>query len=131
MPYVIRNAEGRITHYYLTENEGVETEWLADDHPDALAWRNPPPSLDDYRRAIEALTAATAHARDYASAESIAGYVNSTVPAWAAEGQAFVAWRDAVWIYAFTELDRVTNGEREQPTIDDLIAELPVIEWPA
>lgn len=36
-----------------------------------------------------------------------------------------------MWIYAYAELDRVTLGEREVPTVEEFIAELPVIEWPA
>lgn len=41
----------------------------------------------------------------------------------------FVAWRDAVWLYAYVERDRVMAGEREQPTVEEFIGELPVIEW--
>lgn len=62
---------------------------------------------------------------------TMASYVASTNPQWAAEAQAFVAWRDAVWAYAFAELDKVLLGQRPQPTIPDFIAELPPIVWPA
>lgn len=89
-----------------------------------------PPTLDDYRIAIQAHIDATARQRDYDSGVSCASYVNSTNPQWAAEAQAFVAWRDSVWSYAFQELAKVENGEREQPTIDEFLSELPQIEWP-
>lgn len=68
--------------------------------------------------------------RGYGSGVSLASYAASTVPAWAAEAAAFIAWRDAVWGYAYAELDRVARGERAHPTIAGLIAELPPMAWP-
>lgn len=44
-------------------------------------------------------------------------------------GAGHVAWRDAVWLYAYAELDKVMASEREQPSVDEFIGELPVIEW--
>jgi len=89
-----------------------------------------PPTLDDYRIAIQAHIDATAQERQYDSGVSCASYVNSINPLWSAEATAFIAWRDAVWAYAFQELAKVENGEREQPTIDEFLSELPQIEWP-
>jgi len=87
--------------------------------------------LGDYRSAIQAHVDATARARDYDSGVSCASWVASTNPAWSAEAQAFVAWRDAVWAYAYTELAKVEAGQRTQPTIDALLVELPAMAWPA
>lgn len=72
----------------------------------------------------------TAHARGYRDSFALAGYTHSTVPRWAAEAIAFVAWRDAVWLHAYGELDKVTAGTREPPEIKNFIGELPAIEWP-
>lgn len=92
------------------------------------------PTLEDYRAAIRAHVDATAQARDYDNAVSCASYVNSTNPQWAAEAQAFVAWRDAVWAYVFAELAKVENGERAAPTVEVFVAELvdavPMV-WPS
>jgi|GEM_PF-5980116 len=90
----------------------------------------PPPTLEDYERAIQALIDATARERQYDSGVSCASYVNSTVQQWAAEAAAFVAWRDAVWAHAFTELDKVQQGLRVQPTVEEFLLELPVMQWP-
>ncbi|MDH0367965.1 hypothetical protein [Brucella anthropi] len=93
----------------------------------------PPPSIptaDDYRREIQSLIDSTAQERQYDSGATLASYVNSTTPQWSAEAQAFVAWRDAVWTYALAELDKVMSGEREQPTVEAFLAELPTFEWP-
>lgn len=92
------------------------------------------PTLEDYRAAIRAHVDATAQARDYDNAVSCASYVNSTNPQWAAEAQAFVAWRDAVWAYVFAELAKVENGQRPQPAIEEFVGELTAavpMEWPS
>ena len=89
-----------------------------------------PPTIEDCQAAIETHVESVARSRDYSSSVSLASYYNSTIEPWAGEAQAFVPWRDAVWIYAFAELEKVQTGQREQPTVEDFIAELPVISWP-
>ena len=81
-----------------------------------------------YTAAIEAHVEATARARGYTSAVSCATYAASTIPAWQAEGAAFVAWRDDVWSAALAMLAAVQAGGEipESP-----IAGLPEMEWPA
>jgi alkanesulfonate monooxygenase SsuD/methylene tetrahydromethanopterin reductase-like flavin-dependent oxidoreductase (luciferase family) len=91
----------------------------------------PPPTIDEYKAAIEAMLDAKARERRYDSSVSIATYVGSTNAAWAAEAAAFVAWRDDVWAYAYAELERVTAGQRPQPPVLDFLAELPPMAWPA
>lgn len=86
----------------------------------------PPLTIEDYRRAIDAHVEATAQSRQYNSAAHMASYVASTVPEWAAEAEAFVAWRDQVWVTAIHFLATVT----EAPTIEAVIEALPQIEWP-
>lgn len=83
-----------------------------------------------FQAAIQAHVDAAAVAKLYNDGNALAGYVNSTVPQWAAEAQAFVAWRDAVWVYAYAELDKVKNGQRPVPTVDEFLAELPENDWP-
>lgn len=95
---------------------------------------NPPgvPDLtvDNFRRAIQAHVDATAQARSYGSGLTCSTYINSTNSAWAAEAVVFVAWRDAVWTYAYAELAKVEAGQREQPSIAEIVDELPAIGWP-
>lgn len=90
----------------------------------------PSPAQQDYATAIQTHVDNAAKARGYADGSGLAGYSSSTVPAWSAEAQAFIAWRDAVWVYAYTELAKVQGGQRAVPTVDGLIAELPAIKWP-
>jgi len=90
----------------------------------------PVPTADDFRRAIQSLIDAKAQEKQYDDGNSLASYVNSTIEQWSAEATLFVAWRDQVWAYALAELDRVQNGDREQPSVGAFLAELPVFEWP-
>jgi len=109
-------------------------EFALVDPPPAPAPEPAPPTLEDYRAAIRAHVDATAQARNYDNAVSCASYVNSTNPQWAAEAQAFVAWRDAVWAYVFAELAEVENGQRPQPAIEEFVGELTAavpMEWPS
>ncbi|WP_418460455.1 hypothetical protein ACNT8L_18235 [Brucella intermedia] len=85
---------------------------------------------ETYRKAIQSLIDGKAQEKQYDSGATLASYVNSTVAEWAAEAQAFVAWRDQVWAYALAELGKVQSGEREQPSVEDFLGELPAFEWP-
>jgi hypothetical protein len=83
-----------------------------------------------FEDAIEAHIEAAAADRGYANSTRLASYVASTTPAWKAEAEAFVAWRDDVWAYAFIELEKVLAGQRDEPTIEAFVEELPLMEWP-
>jgi len=85
--------------------------------------------VDVYCLEIQALIDRKAQERQYDSGATLASYVNSTIEHWAAEAQAFVAWRDAVWLYALAELDKVQKGKRDQPSLEAFLAELPDFEW--
>lgn len=87
-------------------------------------------TIDQFRSAIQTLIDSHAQSRRYDNGNSLAIYVTSSNPDWAAEAAAFVAWRDAVWAYAYAELDKVLAGEREEPSVDAILGELPELIWP-
>lgn len=91
----------------------------------------PPLTESDYGAAVQAHVEATARARGYHDAATCASYIGSTIPPWQADAEAFVAWRDAVWLYVYAQLAAVQAEQRAQPSIEELIAELPAIVWPA
>lgn len=74
--------------------------------------------------AIDSHVEGLARACGYNSAAHLASYASSTVPAWAAEAQAFVAWRDRVWIAAFAHQAAVEAGQADA-TVDAALAALP------
>nr|WP_321482370.1 hypothetical protein [uncultured Cohaesibacter sp.] len=89
------------------------------------------PTQEEYTKAIQAMLDNAAIARRYDSAATMATYTNSTNGAWSAEATAMIAWRDAVWLYAYQQLDLVQSGDREQPSVGELLAELPLPNWAA
>lgn len=47
-----------------------------------------------------------------------------------AEGIKFAEWRTDVWDYFYTELDKIQQGLRQEPTINEFILELPQLNLP-
>lgn len=97
---------------------------------DGNQWLPAPPqtlTAEDYRLAVQAHVDAVAVARLYDSGVSLASYVASTNATWAAEAQAFVAWRDAVWAQVY---GMWASPPDPVPSPAEVVAGLPVIEWP-
>lgn len=90
----------------------------------------PLPRVEDYQVAIQTMVDDAARSKLFNDGVTLASYVNSTVEPWAAQATAFVAWRDNVWQYAYSELAKVQGGYRDQPTVEAFLAELPEIVWP-
>ena len=90
----------------------------------------PPPTEVKYASAVQAHIDATAATKGYGDGYAAASYSSSTTPGWAAEADAFIAWRDSVWVYVFAQLSEVQAQKRSQPTVSELVAELPSIIWP-
>lgn len=127
---LLRNGEEwRLTDPNDPEEAPAFTEHYADIE-ERVAEISAAAAIDDYRIAIERHVDAVAQSRNYSGGVSLASYVASTNQVWAAEAQAFVAWRDGVWAYAYAELDKVQNGQRPQPTVEEFIDELDPIVWP-
>lgn len=89
-----------------------------------------PVSIDDFKAAFDAHLDEVAQERQYDNRVSIATYATSTNPAWAAEAQAYIAWRDAALIYMFEQLATVQAGEIQPPTVAEFIAGIDPIVWP-
>ena len=89
----------------------------------------PAPTQQDYAAAVQKHIDAMAVSRGYADGVALAGYVASNVATWAYEAHAFIAWRDAVLDYAYAQLAAVQVGQRQQPTVQGLIGELPSVDW--
>lgn len=71
-----------------------------------------------------------AQERNYDNIISCTTYATSQNPKFSAEGQAAVEWRDNVWVECYQILDDVKAGNRDIPTEEELIAELPTLTWP-
>lgn len=72
-----------------------------------------------------------AKTRGYDGILSACTYATSTVPKFAADGQAAVNARDTTWATLYTVLAEVQAGTRPMPTgFADIEPLLPVLVWP-
>jgi hypothetical protein len=91
---------------------------------------SPAELIETYRRAVQAHVDATAQSKGYNNGAAMAGYVSSTIPTWRAEAEAFVAWRDQVWLFVFETLAQIEAENMEAPeSATALVATIPEIEW--
>ena len=92
-----------------------------------------PPSFEDqkkvYENAVQAHLDAMAQTRGYDNTYTCLSYLSSTDEKWKRESNAFNVWRDNVWRKAHEILDAVLCGAIPQPTVEEVIAQLPKIEW--
>lgn len=59
----------------------------------------------------------------------IGRYYNSPVDKFRLEAQAVNVWVSEVWVKCYAILDEVKTGKRAIPTLEEVIAELPVLVW--
>ncbi len=78
-----------------------------------------------YEAAIQKHLDSEAQAAGYDNVLSAVSYAGYTNP-YQTEGQSFLAWRGAVWSYAYEQMGLVLAGTRTKPTPSELVAELPV-----
>lgn len=83
-----------------------------------------------FTASIQAHLDAKARERNYDGILSLCTYATSANPKFAAEGQAGVLWRDAVWATGYAIMGAVQSGSRSVPTESEVIAEMPVFTWP-
>jgi hypothetical protein len=86
--------------------------------------------LAAYKAAFDAHLDQVAQEKQYDSRLTIVAYSSSTNPQWAAEAEAFIAWRDAALAHMFQQLAAVEAGEIAPPSIEDFIGGIAPIDWP-
>ena len=114
------------------EGHFTEEEWLAA-HPEPEPEPYVPTPDEQFAMftyAIQAHLDNFARTRNYDGILSAATYATSTVPKFRAEGQYAVEARDATWAKGYEIMGAVMAGQRAMPTLEDVIAELPALEWP-
>ena len=106
----------------------------ADENGKPVLQDPPPPTAEQiiaqYDAAVQKRLEDFAKTRNYTNILSACSYATSTNPKFAAEGQYAVEARDATWAKCYEVLAAVEAGSRPMPTLDELLAELPVLTWP-
>lgn len=123
--------------YWLADGSEHKIEALGEE-PSADALDTPPPPppptteeiIARFTAAIQKRLDDFAKTRNYDSILSACTYATSTVPTFAAEGQAAVDLRDATWAKAYEILNAVQAGKQAMPTEAELMAQLPAQAWP-
>jgi hypothetical protein len=85
--------------------------------------------VQSYEAALQNLFDTTAQSKNYDSRITCALRAGYTGP-YQQEGVAFAQWMDNCYSYTYQVLQEVSSGIRPQPTVQELLAELPVLTWP-
>jgi hypothetical protein len=100
------------------------------------SWKVVPPSEAEltsiFEQAVQAELDGAAQANGYDGISTAISYAEEpAVPKFQNDGIAFRKWRSLVWAYAYEQLAAVKGGQREQPTVEAFLQELPTLELPA
>lgn len=121
------------------EPEGMRAKWvlgawlLEEINPPVVDVPQPTPEEIQAQivQATQSRLDAWASTRNYDGILSACTYVASSVPKFAAEGQAAVNARDATWSALYAVLADVQSGARPMPSsFADVEPLLPALEWP-
>ena len=83
----------------------------------------------DIQTAVQAVLDGKAKEKNYDNGFALAGYALSTNDTFRREAGKFIAWRDAVWARCYQILDAYKAGEIEMPSVENVLAVLPELEW--
>lgn len=79
-----------------------------------------------YEQAVQAHMDAVARQHGYDNILSACSYAGVDNP-YRADSEAFIGWRGTAWAYCYQALNEMLVGVRPQPTVAELLAELPPI----
>lgn len=121
-------------HAALLEGQSQGKIISADKNGKPVLKGPPPPTpeqiIAQYTDGVQQHLDTFARTRNYDGILSAATYATSQVPKFKTEGQYAVEARDATWAKCYEILAAVEAGSRPMPTLDELLAELPVLTWP-
>lgn len=84
---------------------------------------------DQYTNVLQRHIDDKARVKNYNDGFACASYVNSTNATWKQEATDFIAWRDACWQYAIDVQNDVESESIEAPSLEDFLANAPILNW--
>lgn len=91
--------------------------------------KNKTQKILELRRAVNYIFDKTAQEKDYKDSLELITYQVSSFLPFKNDANIFSLWRDSVWTYVLTEIQKMENNQRSVPMLSDFLAELPVISW--
>lgn len=113
----------------LDVQQGSDGQWYLTGYAPAKQLPSQQQILKGYEDAVQAHLDATAQSRGYDNTYTCLSYLSSTDQIWRRESNAFNEWRDKVWRKCHQILNAVMAGYSPRPTIEELIEQLPEIDW--
>ena len=83
----------------------------------------------DIQNAVQVVLDGKAKEKNYDDGFAVASYALSTNDTFRSDAAKFIAWRDAVWAKCYQILDAYKAGEIEMPSVENVLAVLPELEW--
>lgn len=133
------NSDGTVTYvrdFYqsigmtlMEVEEAYNDGWYLAGKAPAPPAPTPEQIIKSYEDAVQKHLDQTAQSRGYDNTYTCLSYLSSTDEIWNREANAFNAWRDQVWRKCHEILNAVMAGTIQPPTVEELIAQLPVIDW--
>lgn len=125
---VVRDSNGNVIEWGPNEDfyEPSKPYTIEQDPPDF----NLEQIISSFTLEIQKRLDVFARTRNYDGILSSCTYATSLIPKFKAEGQYAVEARDNTWAAAYELLAEVEAGTRPMPTLDEVIAALPVLVWP-
>ncbi len=119
--------EGKFKGYHYKIEDGVMRRWYlicdGEDDKQLLV-------LEDYEDAVQKYLDDTVKIKGYDNVYTCLSYKGDPDPIFSAEADAVLNWRSQVWRAAQGILNQWQQGQIEQPTISEVISQLPTLEWP-
>lgn len=113
----------------LDVQQGIDGQWYLTGYAPSQELPSQQQILKRYEDAVQAHLDATAQSRGYDNTYTCLSYLFSTDATWSKQSKIFSMWRDSVWHKCHQILDAVKEGTLKQPTVKELIENLPVIDW--
>lgn len=132
-----KTPKGEVYAYELdgSQDRLIKPDMMRMSDAEVNLHRNPPPTpeqvLATLTAAVQARLDGFAKQRGYDGILSACSYAASKVERYAKDGQLCVDLRDKTWDAACKILADVEAHNRPASTEAELLAELPVLEWPA